>query len=197
VILNFAEGTHPGTEQRDARPPIHCALERFWPIDLPFSLAVAPRLDHGVADRLYVDHQCPSEIHDCHRPALAKEFMHAGKQPLKALQPVGAIEVRPICPVLPLLSRANWPLPLTAQMLLDPVAQVLHQVKAVGDLPRLWSALTRCVGVETITIRGDQLDAGSLGQPRRSADSRAIGQAVDHFSTLKVDRDRAEAKALS
>jgi hypothetical protein len=83
---------------------------------------------------------------------MTKEFMHPGKQPLKALQPVGAIEVRPICPVQPLFGRANWPLPLTAQMPLDPVSQALHQVKAVGDLPRLWSALTRCVGVETITI---------------------------------------------
>jgi hypothetical protein len=81
-------------------------------------------------------------------------------------------------------------------MPLDPVSQVLHQVEAVGDLPRLWSALTRCVGVETITITGDQLDAGSLGQPRRSADSRAIGQDVDHGPTLEVDRDSAEAKGL-
>jgi hypothetical protein len=51
------------------------------------------------------------------------------------------------------LNRANWSLPPTAQMPLEPVSQVLHQVEAVGDLPRLWSALTRCVGVETITIR--------------------------------------------
>jgi len=70
-------------------------------------------------------------------------------------------------------------------------------VKAVGDLSRLRGALTRCVGVGPIAITGDQLDAGSLGQPRRGADSRAIGQDVDHFSTLEVDHDRAEAKALS
>jgi hypothetical protein len=131
-----------------------------------------------------------------HRPALTKEFMHPDKQPLKALQPVGAIEVRPIRPVHPLLSRADWPLPLTAQMPLDPVSQVLHQVKAVGDLPRLWSVLTRCVSVETITIPSDQFDAGSLGQPCRGADCRAIGQDVDHCPTLKVDRDRPVAKAV-
>jgi len=81
-------------------------------------------------------------------------------------------------------------------MLLDPVAQVLHQVKGVGDLPRLWSALTGCVGVDTVTIMGDQLDAGSLGQPRRGAGSRAIGQHVDHSPTFEVDRDGPEASAL-
>ena len=375
VILNFAKGTHSGAEQRDAGSPVHCALERFQTIDLAFGLAVAPWLDDGVADRLYIDHQCPCEIHDrwnsttlglgepqpkllfitisqkalkangqaahhrkardfmlqdrqpsdlalaqqrsrlhadrggcgwgnaragcrikrqrsdrpfgrrgrsvgsskasdmsdiagqvseralvaellrlveqppdlrhtfahqflqrrmkshwrCrfrvalkplrkrfepnpfvnlppidlemsrdirHRPALAIEFMHPGKQPLKALPPVSAIEVRPICPVQPLLRRANWPMPPTAQMPLDPLSQVLHQVKAVGDLPRLWSALTRCLGVETITITSDQLDAGSLGQPRRGADRRAIGQNVDHRPTLEVDRDSPVAKAL-
>jgi hypothetical protein len=45
-----------------------------------------------------IDVQMSGDIR--HRPALAKEFMHPGKQPLKALQPVGAIEVRAICPVL-------------------------------------------------------------------------------------------------
>src|SRR5271165_7558232 len=40
MILNFAKRTHPGTEQRNAGPPIHCALERFQPIDLPFSLTI-------------------------------------------------------------------------------------------------------------------------------------------------------------
>src|SRR5271157_2605085 len=64
VNLNFAERTHTGTEQCDAGLPIHCALERFEPVDLPFSLTVAPRLDHSVAHRLYVDQQCPGEIHE-------------------------------------------------------------------------------------------------------------------------------------
>ena len=49
VILEFVERTHPGTEQGDASPPIHCALEHFQPVDLPFGLAVAPRLTNGIA----------------------------------------------------------------------------------------------------------------------------------------------------
>jgi hypothetical protein len=57
VILNFAKGTHPSTEQRAARSPIHCALEGFQAIDLAFGLAIAPWLDHGVADGVYVDRQ--------------------------------------------------------------------------------------------------------------------------------------------
>src|SRR5271166_1865444 len=95
-----------------------------------------------------------------------------------------------------MLDRVDWPLPPPAQMLLDPVAQVLHQVKAAGDLPRLWGALTRCFGVDTVTITGDQFDSGSLGQPCRGAGSRAIGQDVDHSPTFEIDRDGAEAKAL-
>ena len=46
-----------------ARPYI-ARFERFQAIDLAFGLAIAPRLDHGVAGRLYVDRQCPCEIHD-------------------------------------------------------------------------------------------------------------------------------------
>ena len=115
---------------------------------------------------------------------------------MEALALVSATEIRPVCAVLPLLDRVDRPLPPPAQILLDPVAQVLHQVKAVGNLPRVCSAPTRCVGVETITITGDQLDAGSLGQLRRSADSREIGRDVDPCSTPKVDRDGAEAQAL-
>src|SRR5512135_982544 len=76
----------------------------------------------------------------CRCPALAEKFMHAGKQSLQPFQPVSAIEVRPVCSVLPHFDRANRPLALTTQMLLDPVAQVLHQMETVGDLPGLGRA---------------------------------------------------------
>jgi hypothetical protein len=69
-------------------------------------------------------------------------------------------------------------------------------VKAVGNLLRLRGAVTRCVGVKPVTITGDQFDAGSLGQPSRGADSRAIGQDVDHRPPLEVDCDRAIVKAF-
>ena len=76
LILNFVEWTHPGTEQGDARPPVHCALVRFQPIDLPFSLTVAPRLDHGIADRLYVDHQSPAKLTTAGMPHLLASLSH-------------------------------------------------------------------------------------------------------------------------
>jgi len=70
-----------------------------------------------------------------------------------------------------------------AQLALNCSPQVLHKVKAVGDLLRVWGTLTRRIGVEPITITSDQLDARTLGQPRHGADSRAIGQDVDHCPT--------------
>ena len=42
VIFDVVEGTHPGTEQRDAGPCIHCPLEHFQSVYLPFGLTVAP-----------------------------------------------------------------------------------------------------------------------------------------------------------
>jgi hypothetical protein len=49
VMLSVAEGTHPRAEQGGAGSPIHCALEHFQPIDLPFGLTVAPWLANRVA----------------------------------------------------------------------------------------------------------------------------------------------------
>ncbi len=66
--------------------------------------------------------------------------MHTGKQSLQPFQPVSAIEVRPVCSVLPHFDRANRPLALTAQMLLNPIAQVLDQMETVGDLSCLGRA---------------------------------------------------------
>jgi hypothetical protein len=66
----------------------------------------------------------------------------------------------------------------------------------VGDPLSLRGALTRCVGVKSVTIPGDQLDTGPSSQPPRAADRRAIGQDVDHRPALEVDRDRAIVEAL-
>jgi hypothetical protein len=52
VIVDVVERTHPGTEQRDASLAVHCALEHFQSIDLPFGLAVAPWLANCVAHRV-------------------------------------------------------------------------------------------------------------------------------------------------
>jgi hypothetical protein len=84
----------------------------------PNPLVNAPALDVEMA----------GDIH--YRPALAEKFMYMGKQSLQPFQPVSAVEGRPVCSVLPHCYRANRPLALTAQMLLNPVAQVLDQMKA-------------------------------------------------------------------
>ena len=44
VINGQMERQHPGTQEFGARSTVHCALEGFQSIDLPFGLAVAPAL---------------------------------------------------------------------------------------------------------------------------------------------------------
>jgi hypothetical protein len=98
---------------------------------------------------------------DIHRrPALAEKFMHTGKQSLQPFQAVSAIEIRPVCSVLPHFDGANQPLALTAQMLLNPVAQVLDQKETVGDLSGLACADSGAFGVEPVAIAADDFHPG-------------------------------------
>jgi hypothetical protein len=64
MIGDFANRQQPDPEQLRVGSAEHRTLLGFEPVDLAFSLPIAPALDHGVADRLYVDHQGPCEVHD-------------------------------------------------------------------------------------------------------------------------------------
>jgi len=104
-----------------------------------------------------------------YRPSLAKELVHAREQMLKTFAFVAAADIRPICPIVPLGDRIHRPLSPAAQVLLDPSTQVLHQVKAIGDLPGLRRTLPRRISVDTVSITSDQLNGRSLAQPCRRA----------------------------
>jgi hypothetical protein len=64
VIGDFAERQQSGPEQLDVCSAEHRALQGFEPVDLAFSLPIAPALDHRVADCLDVDHQGLCEVDD-------------------------------------------------------------------------------------------------------------------------------------
>jgi hypothetical protein len=70
------------------------------------------------------------------------------KKLLKPRQPVSAIEVRPLCSILPHFGRTNRPLTLTAQVLLNPVTQVPDQMETIGDLSGLRRAYSGAFSVE-------------------------------------------------
>ena len=85
----------------------------------------------------------------------------------------------------------------TAQLLLDRVTQVLDQMEAVGDLPGLWRAPARSLGIKAAAIAANDLDPGMLVKPLSRSFRRAIRQHVDDLSLLQIHNDRPVAAALS
>ena len=57
----------------------------------------------------------------------------------------------------------------SAQLLFDSLAEVLDQMKAVSDLPRLRRPLAGSLSIEAAAIPADDLDFRMLAQPRAVA----------------------------
>ena len=55
-----------------------------------------------------------------------------------------------------------------AELSLNGLAQILQDVKTIGDLPRLRRAFLRPLGERPAAIAADNLDAGMLLEPVRS-----------------------------
>ena len=56
----------------------------------------------------------------------------------------------------------------TTELRLNGLAQILHDVKSVGDLPRLRRAFLRALSKRTAAITADDLDARMALEPVRS-----------------------------
>ena len=123
--------------------------------------------------------------------------MHAGKQSLQPFQSVSAIEVRPIGSVLPHFDRANRPLALTTQMLLNPVAQVLDQMETIGDLPGLGRAYSGTLSIEPVAIAADDFHSRMLAKPARQRGRGAVRQHAGDGSGLKVHQDGSACGAFA
>jgi hypothetical protein len=80
---------------------------------------------------------------------------------------------------------------MTVEDRLEGVGGVAQQMKTIGDLDRLGSALADAVGIGTGPVTGNDLDTGMLFQPRRQRLGLPVGQQVERAFPLQVADDRA------
>ena len=69
-------------------------------------------------------------------------------------------------------------------------------MKAIRDLSRLRRALTRGIRIETRAITADNFDFRMPLEPVSRGSGRAIRQQLHHLTTLQIDDDRPESRAL-
>jgi hypothetical protein len=81
-----------------------------------------------------------------------------------------------------------------AELSLNGLAEVLQQVKAIGDLPRVWRALTRGVRIEASTVAADHLHFRMILEPTGRGRRRMIRQQAHHLTTLQVHDDRTRSR---
>ena len=85
--------------------------------------------------------------------------------------------------------------PMAEKEPLQGVAQVLHQMKAVDDLDRLWGAVPDPFSIEPTPITADDLDARVRLQPVRDRGGRALREQIDHSMPFEITNHGAEASA--
>jgi hypothetical protein len=72
---------------------------------------------------------------------------------------------------------------------------VLHQMPAVGDLDRVWPAISSGLDIAGTTITGDHLDRWPCSKPSGNGWRFAIRQKLDDATSLQITDDRAIAMA--
>ena len=83
-----------------------------------------------------------------------------------------------------------------SELSLNGLAEVLQQMKAIGDLPRLRRALTRSLRIEASAVAADHLHFRMLLEPVGRGRRRTIPQQVHYLTALQVHDDRAVVGAL-
>jgi hypothetical protein len=83
-----------------------------------------------------------------------------------------------------------------AELPRDGLPQVLQQVEAISNLPRLWCALTGRVRIQTVSIAVDNLDFRMLLEPICHLCCCAIRQQIDYTAPLQVHDNGAKLCAL-
>jgi hypothetical protein len=79
-----------------------------------------------------------------------------------------------------------------AELPFDRLAEILQQMKAIGDLPRLRRALTRGVRIKARAIAADNLDFRVPLEPCCHRRRGAIREQVHHVTPLQIHDHRAE-----
>src|ERR1700683_97438 len=85
---------------------------------------------------------------------------------------------------------------IPTKLALDGFAEVLHQMESIGDLPGLWRALTRGLGIEPGTGAADDVNVGVIFEPISRGRRRTIRQHVHNRTTLQIHDDCAVLVAL-
>ena len=93
-------------------------------------------------------------------------------------------------------SRTSHPPVGAAHLLLDRLPQILQQMEAIGNLPRLWCAFPRALRIKATTIAADNLDLRVLAEPHGCRRGRAIRKHVDNFAPFEIHHDRSVVHAL-
>ena len=76
------------------------------------------------------------------------------------------------------------------QLLLYGSGQILNQVKAIGYLLGAGRPTVGSVGIDTITISGDDFYHAMFLQPFLKGSGGAVRQQIDHYPPLQIHQDR-------
>jgi hypothetical protein len=78
---------------------------------------------------------------------------------------------------------------------LQGIPHILHHVKAIEDLSRLWGAVPNPLGIQPAPIAADDLDTGMRRQPSRHGWGRAIGEQIHHLMVFEIADNGPETSA--
>ena len=82
-----------------------------------------------------------------------------------------------------------------SHLLLDGLAQILQEMKAVGDLLCLRSPVPRSLSIKPAPVPADDLDFWMLPEPFCGFLHRSFWLHLDNFPALQIDDDRSIAIA--
>ncbi len=85
----------------------------------------------------------------------------------------------------------------TPELRLNRLAQILHDMKSIGDLPRLRRAFLRALGERTAAIPTDDLDARMPLEPAHSHACVTFREKIEHLPSLQVHDDGSVSGALA
>jgi len=86
---------------------------------------------------------------------------------------------------------------MTVQHPLQCIIEILEQMKAVGDLHRVWRTLGGALGVVGEAIPADDFNLRMLLEPGRHRRRRTVRQQIDDTALLEIDQERAVRLALA
>jgi hypothetical protein len=154
-----AEELHPG-------PPVHLSLERLQTIELSLDRPVAPAVGHRRLHRENVPLQPRLEVLD-QRDTAGARTIHPLVQRRDGAYRIGAVE---------------------RQFALDGLAQILHEMEPVADLPGRGGGPACGLGVAAVAVPTNRVDVRMRHQPLLDGFCGVIIEHVDTVCRSKATR---------